>query len=70
MKLEVGKRYYTRDGQIAQILEYDLGSEGDPWPYVGVIEGYPADEEFWSVTGGYAIDSGKEHYLDLVSEVP
>lgn len=62
MKLEVGKTYKTRDGQIVKITAY---AGGVHWPFSGELNGVI---DFWESNGVWS--SGKtESDKDLIEEV-
>jgi len=60
MKLEPGKRYVTREGEVTGPL-YKNDSEG--WPFVGRVDGFNLS---WRESGRYI--RGRESAQDLVSE--
>lgn len=70
MKLEVGKKYITRNGEYYAEITHNDGS--DSMPFIGIlhpIEGaysFINPEDSWRENGGYFL-CGK-HYLDLVEE--
>lgn len=67
MKLEVGKRYRTRDGKhVVEIVEdFSPGTE-DCLAMAGRKQGRQA---FWNRDGTRRLD-GKPHDFDLVEEAP
>lgn len=66
LRLEVGKRYLTRDGRTAEIANEDLAySPESCYRFDGAVEG---EIGFcWSAAGRY--ESQRENPLDLVSEI-
>jgi len=65
MKIEVGKKYRTRNGEIVSILEIIDRSD---FPVVGVIKSSAFfGELYWAIDGQHGIAKG--HRLDLISEV-
>lgn len=71
MKLEVGKRYRTRDGKhVVEIVSRDTNPLR-PSPIVGhfVADGKPTEHRArWQINGLYV--RGKTRPLDLVEEAP
>lgn len=67
MKLEVGKRYRTRDGRVATVKEID---ESKPDDDAVKVQGTFADGggDLWCGNGSY-YSSGSENARDLVAEV-
>lgn len=66
MKIEMGKRYQTRDGRPVRLLCTDKKGE---FPVVGVVpydDGGAEDMEEWTSTGGYYSDQDGDTDLDLV----
>jgi hypothetical protein len=72
MKIEEGKYYKTRDGQVVGPIEYRLeGDGGDEWPY-RAPQGFD-DGEYWEDfrgDGTWSPDEGVAHAWDLIEEVP
>ena len=62
MKLEVGKTYKTRNGEVVVIKDFD-NSFG--WPFVGVLLG---EDHLWSESGNWG-SGAYQHPLDIVSEI-
>jgi len=62
MKLEVGKTYKTRNGEVVVIKDFN---KSFGWPFVGVLLG---EDHLWSESGNWA-SGAYTHPLDIVSEV-
>lgn len=67
MKIEVGKKYRTRDG-LEVFGPMEAFDEGDDFSFEGVMEGYSSVCYFGS-NGRFWGDEGKEDPWDLVEEV-
>lgn len=65
MKIEMGKKYQTRNGLPVRILAVDLGG---PQPVVGVLDGAVRVDR-WCITGTYGHNPSETSRSDLV-EVP
>lgn len=65
MKLELGKRYVTRDGRVTSPLSH-FDQEGALYPYCARIDG-ELDEDYWQADGAYLYD-GRAYKFDLVRE--
>lgn len=65
MKIEVGKKYKTRDGKVAVITDIDDGA-GTAYTCLGYIRN-DGIEETWTDDGRYFL-SMPEHELDIVGE--
>lgn len=66
MKIEISKKYRTRNGEIVSILEIIDHSD---FPVVGVIKSSAliCVALYWAIDGQHGIAKG--HRLDLISEV-
>ena len=62
MKIEVGKTYITRSGEVATITHE---SHGGIFPFIGLLNGF---KEEWKEDGGYYEEGNSRN--DLVSEAP
>lgn len=63
MDIKIGKRYKTRDGDIARITSIKRYSESDPF----TVNGFIGETEMnWTPEGAYYTD--EESMYDLVSE--
>ena len=74
MKLEVGKKYRTRDGRRVKVLETDgcdlgLGKLGDLWPVKVIIVGSPLYEYYYVTSDGFYYSSDERDSMDLVQEI-
>jgi hypothetical protein len=73
MKLEVGKKYITRDGEYCAEITHNDGSGFMPFIFIGVLipigDSRPFDnpEDCWREDGGY-LPREQQYYLDLVEE--
>lgn len=65
LKLEVGKRYRTRSGEVITISRLD---DTKDWPYRGYLPSGGGGTG-WTV-GGLWLDGGIGRHNDLVSEIP
>lgn len=63
MIIEVGKRYWTRDGRVAFIIEQE---ENSIWPFIGKITGCSISRT-WT-KNGFSIDAMRSKDTDLVAE--
>lgn len=65
IKLQVGKWYRTRDGQIVQVDSFDAGHEynGTPYPYWTGSGSY-------TESGIYNVETDETSYRDLIEEIP
>lgn len=61
MKLEVGKKYVSRDGEIVEIIRFDPYNS---WAYSGIFHGVL---HRWFEDGQWWVGPA-EHKFDLVSE--
>lgn len=70
MKIDLGKRYVTRDGSITGKMGENTSSACLSWPFRAYIEKperlYQCSKS-WAANGNF-IDDGKSHSLDLVAE--
>jgi NTP pyrophosphatase (non-canonical NTP hydrolase) len=65
MKLEVGKRYLTRDGRATTPLREHAHED---FPFIAEME--PHGAECWTADGRYFSDSPNTYPEDLVAELP
>jgi len=64
MKLQVGKRYLLRGGEIATITKFE--NNGTSYRFIGTIGGEPSKYIFsWKGDGAF-ISSNYEHYRDII----
>jgi hypothetical protein len=64
MKLQVGKMYLLRGGEIATITKFE--DSGTSYRFIGTIGGEPSKYTFAWIGNGVFISSNYEHYRDVV----
>ena len=69
IKLEEGKWYKTRDGQVVGPIKYDPEDSADKFPYIAGQELDAACQAWFREDGTWGIDEGVEHHFDIIEEV-
>ena len=68
MKIEVGKKYKTRDGNVVRIVNIS-SAINECYPVGGEIVGDTSNSfYYWTTDGRYNIDQTLPHHLDIVEE--
>lgn len=72
MRLEVGKRYTSRDGRIAFVesVEKNVPFEKFTYPFSGYFDDAPGKLEWWNDSGCWYVVDGEpqSHMYDLIQE--
>jgi hypothetical protein len=64
MKLQVGKMYLLRGGEIATITKFE--NNGTSYRFIGTIGGEPSKYTFAWIEDGSFLARGYDHYRDVV----
>lgn len=66
MKIQVGKKYRTRGGYVAEITgKYRFGKKDYPYPFEGLVRG---TNRSWTEDGRYTLCEYTD--FDLIEEIP